>query len=197
MEYSESPAMGRHSREGVCEKVATHRIETASPKMKPSSNSDINSSFPRKRESRGGVRKIRRRLYCGNAAWIPAFEHVKKLRRPTNSSSFPRKRESRDGARKTRRRLYCGTAGPDSRFRGNDEVLTGRHCLSLRQFFDASTIVVGPADFFTRSFAGMTKSGRVSRFLQSLFRRNDGAWRERPVSLRTRRTRLKTRCGPE
>ena len=130
-------------------------------RVKKSKNPHYSSSFPRKRESRDGARKTRRRLYCRDARLDPRFRACEEIGRfslrrsehrrtgaeknnihPINTSSFPRKRESRGDARKTLRRLYCETTGLDSRFRGNDERL------------------VGIFDFFTHSFAGMTKCCR-------------------------------------
>ena len=73
--------------------------------------------------------------------WIPAFEGVKKSTRPTNSSSFPRKRESRGGAHKTLRCFSCGNERLDSRFRGNDEVLSVDYCLSLRRIFGGPAVI--------------------------------------------------------
>ena len=73
--------------------------------------------------------------------WIPAFECVKKSGDTTNSSSFPRKRESRTAARKTLQCFSCGGRRLDSRFRGNDEVLSVDYCLSLRRIFGGPAVI--------------------------------------------------------
>ena len=171
--------------------------------VKKSGDTTNSSSFPRKRESRGGARKTLRWFSCGNGRldsrfrgndevlfdsyclfrcryfrdptfivrgvrflhtlesgnpeaararlsdvflvepedWIPAFERVKKSGDTANSSSFPRKRESRGGTRKTLRRFYCGNDRLDSRFRGNDEVLSVDHYLSLRRIFGGPAVI--------------------------------------------------------
>ena len=87
---------------------------------------------------------------------FPRKERVKKSGDTTNSSSFPRKRESSGGAYKTIRCFSCGNGRLDSRFRGNDEVLLGHYCLSLRHIFGAPTVIT-----------------RVIRFLHTFLRRKD------------------------
>ena len=72
---------------------------------------------------------------------IPAKERVKKSTHPANSSSFPRKRESRGGAHQTFRCFSCGNGRLDSRFRGNDEVLSAGYCHSLRRIFGGPTVI--------------------------------------------------------
>ena len=56
-------------------------------------------------------------------------------------SSHARKRESRGGARKTLRCFSCGNDRLDSRFRGNDEVLSAGYCLSLRRIFSVPAVI--------------------------------------------------------
>ena len=99
------------------------------------------SSHARKRESGGGRAKDSPMFYCGSAAWVPAFEHVKKSERPTNTSSFPRKRESSLPPLQENCRGVFQAGGLDSRFRGNDEVLLADYCLLPRRIFDASVFI--------------------------------------------------------
>ena len=108
------------------------------------------------------------------------------------SSSFPRKRESGRGARKTLRRLYCGTTGPDSRFRGNDEILSVDCRLFLRRLAAFRALFVGVIHFLHTLFRGNDEellenyclsqhqpfdapavAGKAARFLHALFCGND------------------------
>ena len=193
------------------------RTPVCSPgeRVKKSKSPANSSSFPRKRESRGGRVKDSPMFYCGSAAWISAFEHVKKLKHPTNtssfprkresslvvpqynrrrilrapppdsrfrvceeiekppllfvipakervkksksphySSSFPRKRESRGSARKTLRQFSCRDSGLDSRFRGNDEVLSAGYRPSLPRLFGAPAVTCDGAEFLHTLFRG-------------------------------------------
>ena len=71
--------------------------------------------------------------------WIPAFAGMTKISSASMISSHARKRESSLPFPQEKHRRVLRASPLDSRFRGNDEVL-----------------VVSP-DFFTHSFAGMTK----------------------------------------
>ena len=136
------------------------------------------SSFPRKRESLcgGSVRTPGR--YCrrpppdsrfrGNDEVLLAGYCLlsrRTLRRsdrhgeshPYKHSSFPRKRESLCGGSVRTPGRYCGRPPPDSRFRGNDDVLSYGYCLPLRHFFGVPTVVMRADGFFHTLFAGMTK----------------------------------------
>ena len=131
----------------------------AKERVKKSKGPHYLSSFPRKRESRGGAHKIRLRLYCGTARLDSRFRGNDEVLLPSyclsprrifgapvviceslSISSHARKRESRGGARKSVRRLYCGAAGLDSRFRGNDEVLSAGYRPSLPRLFGVAAV---------------------------------------------------------
>ena len=84
----------------------------------------------------------------------PRCRHCKRQYPSNNTSSFPRKRESGAAARKTNLLFSCGNAALDSRFRGNDEVLSEGYCRPLCRLFGAPTVVA-----------------RSLRFPRTLFRR--------------------------
>ena len=72
-------------------------------------------------------------------------------------SSHARKRESGGGRPLYRRGFSYVNAATDSRFRGNDEVLSYVYYLPPRHFFGVPAAVMRSDGFFTHSFAGMTK----------------------------------------
>ena len=145
------------------------------------------SSFPRKRESRPPARKTLRQFSCRDTRLDSRFRGNDEMLSVDYclicaESGVPRSLLARVS------RFF------HTLFRGNDEVLLADYCLyTVPNLRCPGRRVQKSLDFFTHSFAGMTKTGAVSRFLHTLFRRNDGEWRHRPVSLRTRRAPLKTR----
>ena len=127
--------------------------------------------------------------------WIPAFEHVKKSTHPAKSSSFPRKRESRGGARKTLRCFSFGNERLDSRFRGNDEVLSVDYCLSLCRIFDGPAVICERRPISSHARTRESRGGARKIFrcfscgngrLDSRFRGNDEALFDNCCLLRCR-----------
>ena len=168
----------RDSRQGACEEIGClSQITARTPKIRRreiQQPADNNSSFPRKRESslpfpREKHQRVLRAppldsrfRACeeiGRLSQITAGtpkSRRREIQQPAdNNSSFPRKRESSLPFPQEKHRRVLRAPPLDSRFRGNDEEL-----------------VVSP-DFFTRSFAGMTKSSGGFRFLHTLLRGND------------------------
>ncbi len=136
--------------------------------------SNNTSSFPRKRESVCGVsvRKNRPVLRTvasrfplssvwGNRAALvvtdgsPRYRHCKDN---THRIIFRHSRESGNPEAVVRNVgpvFLTETPQRDSRFRGNDEVLSYGYCLPLRHFFGVPTVVMRAVRFFTCSKAGI------------------------------------------
>ena len=113
------------------------------------------------RESGNLLRRFRKKNRAGIAdgrPWIPAFERVKKSDRYTNTrhsresgnlfAAFPQEKPSR----------HSGRPPPDSRFRGNDEVLFDGYCLLQCRYLGDPSVTM-----------------RAARFLHTLFRGKDEA----------------------
>ena len=136
--------------------------------------------------------------YCGRSLPDSRFRACEEIERRYKHSSFPRKRESLCGVSVRKTGPTLRAAPPDSRFRGNDEVLFGgivftvptprrsvRHDESRPISSHARKRESGGGrpqcrpGFITETpqqipaFAGMTSICKAVRFLHTLFRGND------------------------
>ena len=162
MEDDSLPIILRHSSERACEGIIDGELIFVIPAKERVKKSGEPSTLRHSRES-GNPEATRARLsdvfLAETEDWIPAFERVKKSWRPNCSSSFPRKRESRGGAHKTLRCFSCESGRLDSRFRGNDEVLSADHCLSLRRHFGVPAVICERRPIFSHARKRESRGG--------------------------------------
>ena len=111
------------------------------------------------------------------------YRHRKRQQLSNNASSFPRKRESSLPFPQEKHRKVLRAPPLDSRFRGNDEVLSAGYCLSPRRIFDVPAVICErrPISSHARkreSRAAVRKTLRCfscgNGRLDSRFRGNDG-----------------------